>query len=195
MPVSDTISCRAQLSTIRARNGLYGNEAGEPEGASPPRSATSKRGYAGAGSLIARRHMGGISGSDLMGPHHRTASDEQRCGPTIGYRGLTPDPGSRARDAASNWTPFPTRMTTSRCIKEWAWTSLLISCANNRFVRREFITCARARSHLFDAGRRLVREPCGRARRRAPIARCPQVCSARKSSTAALNARSPTASM
>src|SRR5436190_18455236 len=51
--------------------------------------------------------------------------------------------------------------------KEWAWTSLLISCANNRFVRWEFITGAPARSHLFDAVRRLVREPCGRARRRA----------------------------
>src|SRR5262249_11397311 len=129
------------------------------------------------GNLQTDRHMPAISGTG-QGQDHRTASAEQRCGPTIEYGGLTPDPGSRARDAASNWTPFPTRMTTSRCTKEWAWTSLLTtslltlisqltSCANNRFVRWEFIAGAPARSHLFDVERRLVREPCGRARRHA----------------------------
>jgi hypothetical protein len=117
--------------------------------------------------LIGRHHVGGISGSDLTGPHHHTASAEQRCGLTIGYRGLTPDPGSRARNAASNWTPLPTRMTTSRCTKEWAWTSLLISCANNRFVPCEFIAGVPTRSHLFVVEALLTREPCGRARRRA----------------------------
>src|SRR3954464_14338754 len=107
MPVSNTIRCRAQLSTIRARNGLYGNEAGESEGAPAPRSAASKPGTR-APNLGREAHMGGIAGiRHLTGPHHRTASAEQRCGPTIGYRGLTPDPGSRAREAASNWTPFP----------------------------------------------------------------------------------------
>src|SRR5438552_2290093 len=103
--------------------------------------------------------MGGISRSDLTGPHHHTASAEQRCGPTIGYRGLYSRSWESRTRCGVKLDAIPNAHDHIAMYKEWAWTSLLISCANNRFVRWEFMTGAPARSHLFDAGRRLVREP------------------------------------
>src|SRR5262249_8284539 len=106
MTVSDTNSCRAQLSTIRPGQWRIW-KAGQQTG----RSATTSR---------ERRHMGGHIGAPPGGPHLLNEDE--------GYEtkyGCTPGRGRRARGAASNWTPSPARMTTLRCAKESAWTSLL----------------------------------------------------------------------